>query len=74
MELNSHVTVQLEHHIKHVHYVDVAMPPEALEMIQENLEWLTPVAMVAKVQDVYPQITALQIHTAWTEMSQVFWC
>jgi hypothetical protein len=42
-------------------------------MIEAHLEWLTPSAMVTKVQSIYPQVTALQIHTAWREMSQVYW-
>jgi hypothetical protein len=67
------VSVRLEHHKNHVHYVDVAMPPGAAEMIRENVEWLTPVTMVAKVQAAYPDVTAAQIHAAWMEMSQIFW-
>ena len=51
------VTIKLHHHTKHVHYVDVAMPPGAVEIIRENVEWLTPVAMVAKVQAAYPGVT-----------------
>ncbi|KAJ7871041.1 hypothetical protein B0H13DRAFT_2061264 [Mycena leptocephala] len=33
--------VQIKHAAKHVNYVDVSMPPEALDMIRENVEWLT---------------------------------
>jgi hypothetical protein len=67
------MTVRLQHHVKHVHYVDTTMPPEALQMVEEQLQWLTPAAMVSKVQFSYPQVTAPQIHTAWREMSQVYW-
>jgi hypothetical protein len=67
------VSIQLEHHTNHVHYVNIAMPPGAAEIICENVEWLTPVAMVTKVQVAYPDVTAAQIHTAWMEMSQIFW-
>jgi hypothetical protein len=67
------VTVQLEHHHQHANYVDVSMPPEALQMIRDNLEWLTPTAMVTKIQATFPNVTRLQIHTAWSEMSEVFW-
>ena len=49
------------------------MPPGAVDMIRENVEWLTPVAMVAKVQVAYPSITSAQIHAAWMQMSQIFW-
>lgn len=67
------VTIQLDHHAKHVHYVDVTMPPGAVDIIRENVEWLTPVTMVGKVQAVYPSVTSAQIHTAWIQMSQLFW-
>ncbi|KAJ6602810.1 hypothetical protein DFH09DRAFT_1270635 [Mycena vulgaris] len=67
------VTVQLKHAAKHVTYVDVAMPPEALAMIRDNVEWMTPVTMVAKVQAAFPTVTAAQIHRAWMEMSEPFW-
>ncbi|KAJ7621731.1 hypothetical protein DFH06DRAFT_1273581 [Mycena polygramma] len=67
------VTVQIKHAAKHVSYVDVSMPPEALDMIRENVEWLTPVAMVSKVQAAFPNITAAQIHRAWMDMSSTFW-
>ncbi|KAJ6617161.1 hypothetical protein B0H10DRAFT_1948543 [Mycena sp. CBHHK59/15] len=68
-----YVTVVLKHAGKYVSYVDVLMPPEALDMIHENVEWLTPVAMVTKVQAAFPQVTAAQIHRAWMEISEVFW-
>ena len=51
------ITVQLEHHRQHVNYVDVSMPPEALQMIHNNLEWLTPTAMVTKIQATFPNVT-----------------
>ncbi|KAJ7654535.1 hypothetical protein DFH06DRAFT_1092784 [Mycena polygramma] len=60
------VTVQLKHAAKHVNYTDVLMPAEALEMICEFVEWLTP-------QAAFPQVTVTQIHRAWMEMSEVFW-
>ncbi|KAF8234223.1 hypothetical protein L208DRAFT_1125353, partial [Tricholoma matsutake] len=68
-----HITVNLQHHIKHVLYVDVHMPPEGLQMIQEQAEWLTPAAMATKIQSIYPQVTTIQIHAAWRELSQQYW-
>ncbi|KAF9033847.1 hypothetical protein BJ165DRAFT_1356948, partial [Panaeolus papilionaceus] len=67
------VTVRLEHHVKHVDYVDVSMPLGAIEMIQEHAEWLTPVAMVAKVQASFPGAMAQQIHTHWLKLSEPHW-
>ena len=49
------------------------MPVEALEIIQTNLEWSTPVSMVGQVQGLFPNMTAKQIHAAWTWMSEVLW-
>lgn len=67
------VAIHLDHHAKHVHYVDVSMPPGALDIVRENVEWLTPVTMVAKVQAAFPDVTAGQIHMAWMQMSQQYW-
>ncbi|KAJ6629647.1 hypothetical protein B0H10DRAFT_1764886, partial [Mycena sp. CBHHK59/15] len=67
------VTVKLQHTGKHISYVDVSMPPAALDMIRDNVEWLTPVTMVSKVQAVFPDVTAAQIYRAWTEMSEIYW-
>jgi hypothetical protein len=67
------VTVQLKHAGKHVNYTDVSMPAGALDIVRENVQWLTPVAMVGKVQAAFPAVTAAQIHRAWMEMSEVFW-
>lgn len=41
------ITVRLTHSARHVDYVDVSMPPGAIQMIRENIKWMTPVAMVA---------------------------
>ncbi|KAJ6614515.1 hypothetical protein B0H10DRAFT_1803283, partial [Mycena sp. CBHHK59/15] len=67
------VAVQLRHAAKHVSYVDVSMPEAALDMIRENVEWMTPVAMVTKVQAAFPDVSAAQVHRAWTELSEVYW-
>ncbi|KAG6835378.1 hypothetical protein H0H93_002014, partial [Arthromyces matolae] len=67
------VTVRLVHGARHVTYTDVAMPEGALAIVRENVEWLTPVAMVNKVQATFPEVTAAQIHTAWSQMSQLYW-
>ncbi|KAF8513312.1 hypothetical protein BU17DRAFT_68829 [Hysterangium stoloniferum] len=44
-----------------------------ITMIHHNLEWLTSTAMVTKIQAAFHNVTQLQIHTAWLEMSEVFW-
>ncbi|KAF8220747.1 hypothetical protein L208DRAFT_1382540 [Tricholoma matsutake] len=68
-----HITINLQHHIKHVLYVDVCMPLEALQMIQEQAEWSTPATMATKIQSIYPQVTTMQIHAAWRKLSQQYW-
>lgn len=65
--------IYLQHHVKHVLYVDVGMPPEALQMIQEQAEWSTPSQLAIKIQSQYPQVTTKQIHSAWRGLSQEFW-
>lgn len=67
------VAIHLDHHAKHVHYINVSMPPGALDIMPENVEWLMPVMIVAKVQAAFPDGTAGQIHTAWMQMSQQYW-
>ena len=49
------------------------MPPEALQMIEEQAEWSTPAAMATKIQSIYPQVTKMQIGAAWRELSQQYW-
>jgi hypothetical protein len=56
--------VQLKHAGKYVNYTDVSMPAGALDIVRENMQWLTPVAMVGKVQAAFPAVTAAQIHRA----------
>lgn len=65
--------IYLQHRVKHVLYIDVGMPPKALQMIQEQAEWSTPSQMATKIQLQYPQVTTKQIHSAWRGLSQEFW-
>ncbi|KAF8889149.1 hypothetical protein CPB84DRAFT_1749343 [Gymnopilus junonius] len=67
------IFIRLQHHVSHVLYSDVRMPPEALQIIQEQAEWSTPSAMAAKIQVTYPHVTTNQIHAAWRELSETFW-
>ncbi|KAJ7217434.1 hypothetical protein C8J57DRAFT_1598609, partial [Mycena rebaudengoi] len=67
------VRIRLHHHESHVHYYDVALPPQAVAIIREKLEWSTPNEMVGMVQDRFPQVTSNQIHRAWSQMSEMLW-
>jgi len=42
------IFVNLRHHVNHVLYDDIRMPPGALQMIQEQAEWSTPAAIDGK--------------------------
>lgn len=67
------VTIRLKHVCPHVHYFNVDLPPEAADIIRDGLEWSTPNEMVGRVQLRFPNVTATQIHAAWTRMSDVLW-
>ncbi|KAF8838873.1 hypothetical protein BDN67DRAFT_991114 [Paxillus ammoniavirescens] len=43
------ITIQLHHHQQHKPYYDVAMPPEAAQIVRDNTEWSTPVSITPKV-------------------------
>lgn len=64
------ITVILAHHENHVPYYDVEMPDGASDIIREGLEWTTPVALVPRIQALYPGVSADQIHAAWSKMSE----
>ena len=59
--------------MKHTPYYDVSIPPDAAALIRENLESLCPNEVSKKVLMTYPMITAKQVHTAWTTMSETLW-
>ena len=67
------IFINLWHHVNHVLYHNVRMPPEALQMVQEQAEWSTSAAIAGKIQLAYPQVTTNQIHATWRELSQAFW-
>lgn len=67
------ITVNLRHHDDHVPYFDVEMPSGASDIIREHLEWSTPASLVPQIQAAYPNVTAKQVHAAWTEMSETLW-
>jgi hypothetical protein len=67
------ITIWLKHGEPHTPYYDVAVPPEASAMIRQDLEWSTPNSIMKKVQSMFPNVTATQVHTAWTTMSEILW-
>ena len=67
------ITISLEHHMKHTPYYDISLHPKAAMLIWENLEWFSPHEVSKKVTAIYPSITANQVHSAWTTMSETLW-
>jgi hypothetical protein len=62
---NPYIFISLQHHFKHVIYIDITMPPEALKLIEDQVEWITPAAVVSKIRAMYPQVSAAQVYNAW---------
>ena len=67
------VSISVQHGEAHTPYYDVALPEEAAAIIRTEIEHTTPVAMVERVQRLFPQVTAKQIHTAWYKISETQW-
>ncbi|KAJ3981412.1 hypothetical protein F5890DRAFT_1417699, partial [Lentinula detonsa] len=67
------VIIRIEHHAAHVLYYDVSMKSEALHILHDNLQWSTPSSLVPIIQESHPEVTAAQIHSAWTRMSEEIW-
>jgi hypothetical protein len=67
------ILIKLQHHENHIPYYNVSMPDGASDIIRESLEWSTPVSLVPKIQALYPNVSAKQVHSAWSEMSETLW-
>ena len=67
------IRVSFRHAKAHLPYENVAMPEGALAIIQQDLEHSTPSALVTKIQDLFPNVSAPQIYTAWAQMSEMLW-
>lgn len=70
------VSISLKHDsLKHTHkpYYDVALPPEAAQIIRDNVEFSTPNELARRILPEFPHVSDKQIHAAWTAMSEVLW-
>lgn len=65
--------VNLSHSQSHTPYFDVSVPPGAIDIICNNINWALPNDVVGKVQLLYLQVTAKQITTVWTKFAQNSW-
>lgn len=67
------IRIRLCHALHHLPYYDVSLPAAVLEIIQENLASSTPNGLATNIRKEYPQVTAAQIHRAWSTLSEVLW-
>ena len=65
--------VVLVHSQHHTPYFDVSIPPEAINLIRENIEWALPNDIIGKIQLQYQHVTAKQVTTVWTKFAQGSW-
>jgi len=65
--------VILSHTQNHTPYFDVSIPPKAIDIIHDNIDWALPNDLIGKIQLLHPQVTAKQITTVWTKFTQNSW-
>lgn len=68
------VSVQLVHQIRHRAYYNIALPPEAQNIIAESL-WSTPsdIAKRIKKNDEWGHIKTYQVRHVWKQLCQDCW-
>jgi hypothetical protein len=49
------------------------MPPAVLDIIKDNLETARPADLVTLIQPHWNNVTAAQIYSAWTRLSETLW-
>ncbi|KAF8896786.1 hypothetical protein CPB84DRAFT_1963103 [Gymnopilus junonius] len=69
----TYIIIDLHHHFQHTHYIDVTMPLEAIEIIEAQVEWATPSALLSSIREAYPQISSAQVYNAWKAHSETHW-
>ncbi|KAF8887654.1 hypothetical protein CPB84DRAFT_1946602 [Gymnopilus junonius] len=69
----TYIIIDLHHHFRHTHYIDVTMPLEAMEIIEAQVEWATPSALLSSIQEAYPQISSAQVYNTWKAHSETHW-
>jgi hypothetical protein len=69
------ISIRLRHDYAHEPYVNVAMPPAALQLITEHLGIAKPADLLPAVHRLSgcQHVTSAQVHRAWSELSQVLW-
>jgi len=65
--------ITLSHSQNHTPYFDVSIPPEAVNIIRDNVDWALPNDIAGKIQSQYPRVTEKQITTVWTKFAQSSW-
>ncbi|KAJ7600229.1 hypothetical protein C8J56DRAFT_879955 [Mycena floridula] len=67
------ICINLQHAPAHQHYYHVAMPEAALAIIHDRVEHSTPSELIGLIQPQFPNVSAAQIYTAWSRMSETVW-
>jgi len=60
--------VILSHSQSHAPYSDISIPPEAIDIIRDNIAWALP-NIIEKVQSQYPRVTKKQITNVWAKVA-----
>ena len=63
----------LSHSQNHTPYFDVSIPPKAIDIIRDNIDWALPNDIIGKIQLRYSHVTEKQITTVWTKFAQSSW-
>jgi len=65
--------ITLSHSQNHTPYFDVSIPPKAVDIIRDNIDWALPNDITGKIQSQHPHVTEKQITTVWTRFAQSSW-
>jgi len=60
--------ITLSHSQNHTPYFDVSFPPEAVDIIRDNISWALP-NIIGKVQSQYPRVTGEQVTDVWAKFA-----
>ena len=66
------ITITLRHKQGHVCYVDVNMPPKALNHIKAQLHW-TPHLIASQLAETFPNLMQAQVYATWSWLSETYW-
>nr|GAT51701.1 predicted protein [Mycena chlorophos] len=65
--------INLRHAIRHIVYRDTSMPAEAIELIRDADDSLTPTEVAVKVQDRFKDVSRGQVFNIWREKMEAWY-